>query len=124
MSIDQRQFSYIAQAEAATFLQPEQLILNQTVNLVEYSNDGVTVKTTGGQTITADYVLCTFSAGVLQNKDVVFQPAFPDWKVEAINSIDMVSWCLGFNSGCLPWARLRTPRFTFNSTTPSGSILR
>lgn len=91
MCIDQRGFKYIAQAEAAEFLQPQQLILNQTVDLIEYSKDVVTVHTTSGHTITADHVLCTFSVGVLQNNDVVFQPALPSWKTEAINSIEMVS---------------------------------
>ncbi|KAI9571834.1 amine oxidase [Boletus coccyginus] len=91
MSIDPRGFVYIAQAEAAEFLQPQQLILNQTVKLIEYGEDSVTVYTDGGMTITADHVLCTFSVGVLQNTDVIFQPPFPDWKFEAINSIEMVT---------------------------------
>lgn len=30
-----------------------------------------------GKELTADYVLCTFSVGVLQNDDVVFKPALP-----------------------------------------------
>ena len=91
MSIDQRGFVHIAQAEAAEFLQPQQVIYNETVNLIEYGEDSVTVHTTGGMTITADHVLCTFSVGVLQNTDVAFQPPLPDWKIEAINSIEMVS---------------------------------
>ena len=98
MSIDQRGFSYIAQAEAAEFLQPQQLILNQTVNLVEYGNDDVTVHTTGGMTITADHVLCTFSVGVLQHTDVVFKPSFPDWKADAVHSMEMVNWVLHLRS--------------------------
>ncbi|KAG8215246.1 hypothetical protein J3R82DRAFT_8795 [Butyriboletus roseoflavus] len=92
MSIDQRGFVYIAQAEAAEFLQPQQMIYNQTVNLIEYGEDSVTVHTTGGRTFTADHVLCTFSVGVLQNTDVAFQPPLPDWKVEAINSIEMATY--------------------------------
>lgn len=91
MSIDQRGFVYIVQAEAAEFLQPRQVIYNQTVNLIEYGKDNVTVHTTDGLKITAEHVLCTFSVGVLQHNDVGFQPPFPDWKVEAINSIEMVS---------------------------------
>ena len=91
MSIDQRGFVYIAQAEAAEFLQPQQVIYNETVNLIEYGENNVTVQTTSGLTITADHVLCTFSVGVLQNSDVVFQPPLPDWKIEAVNSIVMVS---------------------------------
>ncbi|KAG6374012.1 amine oxidase [Boletus reticuloceps] len=92
MSIDQRGFVYIAQAEAAEFLQPRQMIYNQTVNLIEYGKDTVAVHTTGDLTITADHVLCTFSVGVLQNSDVVFQPPLPDWKIEAINSIEMATY--------------------------------
>lgn len=99
MSIDQRGFWYIVQAEGAEFLQPQQLIQNQTVNLVEYDGDGVVVHTTGGLTITADHVLCTFSVGVLQNTDVVFQPPFPHWKVDAIHSIDMVNRAFEFGIG-------------------------
>lgn len=94
MCIDQRGFAYIAQAEAAEFLQPQQLILNHTVNLVEYGDDSVTVHTTSGRMITADHILCTFSVGVLQNADIDFQPPLPNWKVEAINTIEMVSRCL------------------------------
>jgi len=94
MSIDQRGFVHIAQAEAAEFLHPQQVIYNETVNLIEYSGNYVTVHTTSGLTITADHVLCTFSVGVLQNSDVIFQPPLPDWKFEAINSIEMVSRAL------------------------------
>ncbi|KAG6370738.1 hypothetical protein JVT61DRAFT_11125 [Boletus reticuloceps] len=92
MSIDKRGYKYIVEAEAAEFLQPQQVIYNQTVNLTEYGTDNVTVHTTGGLTITADHVLCTFSVGVLQNSDVAFQPPLPDWKVEAINSIEMATY--------------------------------
>ncbi|KAH0834011.1 hypothetical protein J3R83DRAFT_11247 [Lanmaoa asiatica] len=92
MCVDQRGFSYIAQAEAAEFLQPEQVIYNETVNLIEYGEDSVTVQTKSGLTITADHVLCTFSIGVLQNSDVTFQPPLPGWKIEAINSIVMATY--------------------------------
>ncbi|KAN0080027.1 hypothetical protein V8E55_009593 [Tylopilus felleus] len=92
MCIDQRGFKYLVDAEAAEFLQPQQVIYNQTVDLIEYGEDSVTVHTTGGVTITADHVLCTFSVGVLQNTDVVFQPLLPGWKIEAINSIEMATY--------------------------------
>lgn len=98
MSIDQRGFVYIAQAEAAAFLQPQQVIYNETVNLIEYGIDNVVVRTTGGLTITADHVLCTFSVGVLQHDDVAFRPSLPDWKIEAINSVEMVGLALDLDS--------------------------
>ncbi|OAX35722.1 amine oxidase [Rhizopogon vinicolor AM-OR11-026] len=91
MSIDPRGFKAIVQAEAQEFLQPQQLLLNHTVAKIEYDSDGVTVTITNGTVLTADYVLCTFSVGVLQNTDVVFEPKLPDWKVEAISSIDMTT---------------------------------
>lgn len=91
MCIDQRGFSYLVQAEAAEFLKSNQLLLNQTVDLIEYSQDGVAVRMTSGHILTADHALVTFSVGVLQNTDVVFKPQLPNWKREAINNIEMVS---------------------------------
>ena len=90
MSIDQRGFKTIIQGEAAEFLKPEQLLLNTTVTTVGYSDSGVYVKLSDGTTLHADYAITTFSLGVLQNDDVAFEPALPDWKVEAIQSMTMV----------------------------------
>ena len=42
-------------------------------------------------TLSADHVLVTFSLGVLQNDDVIFEPALPKWKTEAIHGMSMVS---------------------------------
>ncbi|KAL4071562.1 hypothetical protein V8B97DRAFT_405456 [Scleroderma yunnanense] len=89
MCIDPRGFVYIVQAEAAEFLQSNQILFNQTVNQIHYSANGVTVQTTGGYNLTADHVLVTFSVGVLQNVDVVFNPPLPDWKLEAISNMEM-----------------------------------
>ena len=90
MSLDQRGFKYFIQAEAAEFLQPNQTRLNATVQNITYSDDGVSVTLAGGETLHADYALCTFSLGVLQHDDVTFEPALPDWKQEAIQTMDMV----------------------------------
>ncbi|TFY63914.1 hypothetical protein EVJ58_g2955 [Rhodofomes roseus] len=92
MSIDQRGFKYFIQAEAAEFLRPDQLLLNSTVTNITYSSDGVNVTLTDGTVLLADYVLCTFSLGVLQNDDVTFEPALPDWKQEAIQSMTMATY--------------------------------
>ncbi|KAF9814640.1 hypothetical protein IEO21_05003 [Rhodonia placenta] len=92
MSIDQRGFKYFIQAEAAEFLQPEQLMLNATVTNITYSSEGVNVTLKDGTLLVADYALCTFSLGVLQNDDVVFEPSLPDWKQEAIQSMVMATY--------------------------------
>ena len=84
MSIDQRGFKHFIQAEAADFLQPNQYMLNSTVKTISYSSNGVNVTLTSGEVLEADYVLCTFSLGVLQHDDVAFEPPLPEWKQEAI----------------------------------------
>ncbi|KAI0063014.1 amine oxidase [Artomyces pyxidatus] len=89
MSIDQRGFKHIIQAEAAEFLTDEQVMLNATVKSIKYSKIGASVTLVDGTTMTADYVISTFSLGVLQQDDVVFEPALPEWKVEAIQSMTM-----------------------------------
>ncbi|KAI0920362.1 hypothetical protein AcW1_002128 [Taiwanofungus camphoratus] len=92
MSIDQRGFKYFIQAEAAEFLQPDQVLLNSTVTEIAYSSSGANVTLQYGTILSADYVLCTFSLGVLQNDDVVFEPALPEWKQEAIQSMVMATY--------------------------------
>ncbi|OBZ77250.1 Polyamine oxidase [Grifola frondosa] len=92
MSLDQRGFKYFIQAEAAEFLQPDQVRLNATVKSIAYSSTDVKVTLASGETLVADYALCTFSLGVLQNDDVVFEPALPDWKQEAIQSMTMATY--------------------------------
>ncbi|KAI6145934.1 hypothetical protein BKA82DRAFT_1006193 [Pisolithus tinctorius] len=89
LSVDPRGIACIVQAEAATFLNTSQVLFSQIVKTIQYNQNGVTVQTTDGYNLTADHALVTFSAGVLQNTDVVFEPALPDWKREAISSIEM-----------------------------------
>ncbi|KAJ3479791.1 hypothetical protein NLI96_g8812 [Meripilus lineatus] len=90
MSVDPRGFKTFIQAEAQSFLQsPKQVMLGATVREIAYSSDGVQVHLADGRTLKANYSICTFSLGVLQHKDVVFTPALPDWKQEAIHSMAM-----------------------------------
>jgi polyamine oxidase len=76
-SIDQRGFKALIQEEAKEFLKSDQILLNHTVKDIAYSASGVNVTMTDGKQINVDYVLCTFSLGVLQNDDVVFTPELP-----------------------------------------------
>jgi len=89
LSIDQRGFKYLIQAEAAEFLKPSQILLNTTITTITYSDDGVSVALTNGSTLSAEYAICTFSLGVLQNDEVRFEPTLPAWKAEAIQSMTM-----------------------------------
>lgn len=91
LTIDQRGFASIIQSEAARFLSAEQVLMNATVKIINYSNDGVSVSLSDGSSLSADYALVTFSLGVLQHDDVLFEPALPEWKSEAIHGMAMVS---------------------------------
>jgi len=77
MSIDERGFKTIIQAEAQTFLKPAQIFLNSTVKTIQHSDKGVSVTLSNGKVVSADFALCTFSLGVLQNDDISFQPPLP-----------------------------------------------
>ncbi|TBU42165.1 amine oxidase [Dichomitus squalens] len=89
LSVDQRGFKTLIQAEAAEFLKEDQIRLNATVSTVTTTRNGVSVMLTDGTTISANYALCTFSLGVLQHDDVRFIPPLPVWKQEAIHSMAM-----------------------------------
>ena len=65
--------------------------LNSVVKNVAYSSEGVSVTLVNGTTLKADYALVSFSLGVLQNEDVTWEPEFPAWKTEAVQSMTMVS---------------------------------
>ena len=65
-------------------------MLNSTVQIVRYDGSGVEVKLESGKVLRSEYAIVTFSLGVLQNDDVVFEPRLPAWKVEAIESMTMV----------------------------------
>jgi polyamine oxidase len=90
LSIDQRGFKHFIQAEAQTFLSPKQISLNSTVRTIAHSGDGVEVTLANGSRISGRYAISTFSLGVLQNDDVLFEPPLPAWKQEAIHSMTMV----------------------------------
>ncbi|KAF5017278.1 hypothetical protein F66182_10815 [Fusarium sp. NRRL 66182] len=88
---DQRGFNVIIQEEAKEFLKDgdERLLLSTTVESIEYGKDGVKITTKDGDCIEAEYAICTFSLGVLQNNAVEFKPELPDWKQSAIDQFAM-----------------------------------
>ncbi|KAM5530898.1 hypothetical protein V8D89_015430 [Ganoderma adspersum] len=89
LSVDQRGFKTLIQAEADEFLVDIQVRLNATVSAIFTSKKGVVVMLADGTTLSADHALCTFSLGVLQHDDVRFIPPLPTWKQEAIHSMAM-----------------------------------
>src|SRR6266536_6033970 len=82
---DSRGFNAFIKGEASTFLTPNdpRLLLNTIVKEIDYSDNGVMVTNKDGSCIQAEYTICTFSLGVLQNEVVKFKPAFPAWKQES-----------------------------------------
>lgn len=62
----------------------ERILLRETVEKIKYSDDSVEVQTKNNKTFVADYVLCTFSSGVLASDAITFEPPLPEWKQEAV----------------------------------------
>jgi len=96
LCVDQRGFKRLVQEEAHQLLHhpddPSRLriMLNSTVQVVRYDASGVEVRLESGRVLRAEYAIVTFSLGVLQNDEIVFEPGLPPWKVEAIESMTMV----------------------------------
>lgn len=88
---DDRGFNIIIKGEASTFLTKNdpRLMLNTIVSAVNYTDASVTVTMNDGSCIEADYAICTFSLGVLQQDVVDFEPPLPAWKTEGIFSMQM-----------------------------------
>lgn len=89
--LDQRGYDLVTRHLASKYLLPrdKRLILSSPVSKVVHSDNGVTVRTGNGTCYSADYAICTFSLGVLQQAmngkaPVVFEPDFPTWKKESI----------------------------------------
>ncbi|KAL3882770.1 hypothetical protein ACJMK2_029077 [Sinanodonta woodiana] len=84
---DNRGFSQIVRSLRAAILPDgdQRLRLNEVVTEIEQTESGITVQTRDNVTYSADYVVVTFSIGVLQHDDVRFFPNLPFWKREAIH---------------------------------------
>jgi polyamine oxidase len=74
-------------------LNNKNVVLKTKVDKISYTDKGVTIgATTDGKNVTydADYVVTTFSAGVLRNKALqMFVPTLPEDKMDAIFRVDM-----------------------------------
>jgi monoamine oxidase len=67
---------------------------------LEKQRGEVTVQLSNGESLTADYLVCTLPLGVLKSRAVQFQPALPQCKMASIRA-------LGF--GCLNKVALLFP---------------
>lgn len=95
--VDQRGLKILLEEEAKAFLQPQQILFNTTVSNIAYGDDGVNITATNSDgtryTIEAEYVIITFSVGVLQyNAATLFTPSLPDWKTESIQAFSMSTY--------------------------------
>ena len=87
---DQRGFKSIFTDIVNCLTKSRRLCLNKRVTTVDQSSGKeVYVTCTDGSTYCADYVLTTFSLGVLQHKLVNFLPSLPEWKTNVIDTIRM-----------------------------------
>ena len=62
--------------------------LNTPVTEIDWSGPGVTVETARGD-LKAETVLITVSTGVLAAGDILFRPALPAWKQEAVTGLPL-----------------------------------
>ena len=67
----------------------EKIKYNSQVVRIEYSEKNVQVTTKSGKVYVADKVICTLPLAVLKTDDVMFHPALPRNKLEAIEKVDM-----------------------------------
>ena len=91
---DPRGYAILVEEMAKSFLEPEdpRLLTNKVVNLIKWDTSGVEVSTTAGQVYSADYLLVTFSIGVLKSNAVQFIPDLPAKILEPIYKIEMADY--------------------------------
>lgn len=93
---DSRGYIAVIQKLAESFLKTNdpRVLLNTAITNIKYDDSkstGVTVTTADGKTYTADYAICTFSAGVVNSgfSSGLFSPSVPLWKSRAYASAQM-----------------------------------
>ena len=91
---DSRGYAVIVEKllEEAVGNDTDKLKLNTIVNNIEEKDGQIVVSTHGGERFTGDYVIVTFSLGVLQSKNVIFKPELPEWKSDAIEQFQMAQY--------------------------------
>ncbi|CEP12116.1 hypothetical protein [Parasitella parasitica] len=136
--VDERGFNHILVQELKTFLHlnDDRLMLNTLITEVIYNDQNVTVITSNGHVIEAEYAICTFSLGVLQSDSVQFSPVFPEWKRESLLSFHMTTYTKIFllfkqkfwgdwqHGGYYTvWQNLNAPGYLFKPASSGDNIL-
>ncbi|XP_071956405.1 uncharacterized protein [Antedon mediterranea] len=87
-SIFNRTMSFLLKTD-----QRDNIRFNKVVERIDYSDSNeVTVYCTDGTRYTAEYVLVTFSLGVLQSDLIQFDPPLPAWKTDYWNRFEMAAY--------------------------------
>jgi monoamine oxidase len=65
------------------------IVFGAKVQRVVYAADGVRVDVEDGRRFFGRTAICTFSIGMLKSGQVEFSPPLPDWKLEALDRVDL-----------------------------------
>ncbi|XP_048255136.1 polyamine oxidase 1-like [Haliotis rufescens] len=91
---DDRGYEFILKKYVENVLQEndQRIRLNETVKTINYTDTNVSVTTASGKIFTADFVIVTFSIGVLKSGSVTFIPPLPDWKMDNLFRIRLENY--------------------------------
>lgn len=93
---DKRGYVYLLDQLAKDFLKHDnksitdsRLKLKKVVTKIEYSSQGVTVKTEDNSTYIAKHAILSVSLGVLKSELITYKPDLPYWKIKTFYQFDM-----------------------------------
>ncbi|XP_071117949.1 uncharacterized protein [Haliotis cracherodii] len=91
---DDRGYEFILKKYVENVLEEndQRIRLNETVKTINYTDTNVSVTTASGKIFTADFVIVTFSIGVLKSGSVTFIPPLPDWKMDNLFRIRLENY--------------------------------
>lgn len=90
---DQRGLSHVVKKLFESYNDTsDRLLFKKTVHQISHSDSNVQILMKDGEVLTADYVIVTFSLGVLQHRLVQFSPPLPDAKQMAIDKFGMADY--------------------------------
>ncbi|XP_067677394.1 uncharacterized protein [Haliotis asinina] len=86
LSTDQRGLQNYMERFASSFMNTSgpQMKLSEMVVGINHTDSSVSVTTSSNKTFSGKYAIVTFSMGVLKNKNDMFNPSLPAWKLDTI----------------------------------------